>query len=936
MAWNKSEIVEAIGAKLKKKEQQDDNVLRFQLDYYAAVIDALAAKLSSQFTTATLRGMGGSGVVLRLSASEDGPNEPTKCVKFPHPTIALPGNFSLIEILDNEAIRLQSVHHQNIMPIDDVIELDLTKDKRVLERDRRVPCYVMPFVEAKELNEFLATPEASSADLIRTLVQVAEALEYLHGMGLVHLDVKPGNILVRRDIDGIPNAILSDFGFCKQLHDMAGGSRTLVLGTDGYIDPDLLAEMPNRTDTDPNRIRDKVRRVLLNTQYDRYALGGTILDCIATFLSSQTDDREPRTIPTRLLRGLQFVALRCAGRHAHDMVIHPKHRHRRIVGHKALFEADVGARFRYSKTSEMAFNLKSLTDGAGLGQLENEVLGFSTDALCLPPRTFAVLTNRVTQTIDSIPVRRLASIAQLALCYHVYPGASHTRKEHVIGTYQITAQFLHQILQDAINPCASLILNRRHQCLALLAALLHDLAHIPLLHDLEDSVSELTQERLTSEILSGKWGDVTFVSEIDRVLGLWGVSRAELQVVLGRKDRCEPPCDDDGKPIPKDEWESLWEQPEYEVVRSLIDGAVDADKVDYLHRDAIHAGVQFGYGVDLARLERQLTGALWLETSSGKGASWRPRCRIAATTKGQAAAEALIGVRHNMHAQVYGHRTVRAARSMLNYVAWLWQIAECHAQCTQIEIADRVFAYASGLRSLKGAQDLFQQKEPDPGPLEPQMTDNLPYAEAKLIRWMAAISGVRSAKLMAEKTIKRQLYKTVCELSEGAVATFLDRSYPKTGRQKLRAATEWGAIEWLSLTDFLDNQVSLFLQTEGSQLIGTALRGNGEDTLPKLLVDVALPKTMRSQKALKIQRDFLGATTTWGRLDRIKDTSGCISGLDLEDSRVYEVYGGSGESVASLVVRVFARPDLADSLRAHLDTTTAAGWLNSFSPGGVS
>jgi len=617
------------------------------------------------------------------------------------------------------------------------------------------------------------------------------------------------------------------------------------------------------------------------------------------------------------------------------MVNHAKYKDRRVIGHMGLFVADVGVKFKYANTSELVNNLKSLTKDLSPSRLEEEILGVSADVLCLPPHSFAILTDRVVQTIDSVPIRRLANVAQLAFCYHVYPGASHTRKEHVIGVFNISTRFLHQLLTDTINPIASLIVTRRHQRLLLLSSLLHDIAHIPLMHELEDSLPELTQERLLSEILSAKSGDNNFITEIDRILKIWNLKREELQVVLGRKEFCQIPRSAEGKEmIATEEWQALWERPEYELIRSIIDGAVDSDKMDYLQRDALHVGVQFGHGVDLARLERQLTGALWLEPSSKAGITWRPHCRVAATKKGQAAAEAMIAVRHNMYSQVYAHRTVRAARAMLNYIVWIWTNSPCYAGKTAVQKSIRLFEFVTGIDLSKNIQSqiLQEENEPDIGHIEPDIYDNLPYAEAKLIRWFAAISNNVLAKLMAENIIKRVLYKQICEIGEKELDTFLNRSYPKTGRQRLRESTVWGADEWLKLTDFLRSQVILFLGSEDSQVYKLVLQTKSENDLPPILIDVSLPKTMRSQKALKVQRDALGSTTTWSRLDRIKDDSDCIAGLKISDSSVYEVYGGRGESVAKLIVRLFARPDLAYSLRTHVDERIAADWLNSFDP----
>jgi HD superfamily phosphohydrolase len=794
----------------------------------------------------------------------------------------------------------------------------------------------MPFVEADNIYKFLNEPTTTSDDLLNILNQVAHALCYIHDSGFVHLDVKPENILVYLSANRYPNALLSDFGFCKQVSIDKEGL-TLVMGTDGYIDPDLLAMMSEKSSSNPDRIRDMVKRSGLRTQFDRYAFSATILDTLLNYLELQSSAVQ-RTIPSQVLRGLQIISLRCAGRNASFMANHHKFPKRQYIGTQPLFTKEIGEILCYKNTLELIENLAVLQKGLNAVPLEPEITETSSEIICIPPRSQVPISTRVISTIDSVLIRRLSTVAQLALCYHVYPGASHTRKEHTLGAYYITVRFLRQLLLDQKNPLCSLLLNRKYQRLVLLAALLHDFAHVPLMHELEDSLPELTQNRFASEILSGLWGDQKYRNELYKIIKIWELQPEDLQIILGEKDLCVCPTEIDSatgnKRISKEQWDKLWELPEYELIKSIIDSAVDADKVDYLQRDALHAGVQFGYGIDLARLERQITGTLKLEGDQ-KG-KWCIKCSMGVWEKGQTAAEAVIGVRHSMYSQVYAHKTVRSARAMLNYIVWKWRKSPSYANFSPTKVANRYFMKATGLIPVEISPDFpgfFDIPEPQILNISPQPEDNLPYAEALLIRWMAHVSQDKTAILMSNDLIQRRLYKCIFELKEDEIDSFLDLSYPKKTTRRIRLGTEWGPEEWLGLFTFLGYNVMLFLKSFESNVFG-----EWDETIqiPPLLVDVALPKTMRYQKELTIQTEILNyKEVSLQMLERLSKTqNNCLLGLNINHSDIYEVYGGrsGGEGLSPLVIRVFARPDLSDRLRQRLEKTAVINWLNSYSP----
>ncbi|RUT27709.1 HD domain-containing protein [Paenibacillus zeisoli] len=217
--------------------------------------------------------------------------------------------------------------------------------------------------------------------------------------------------------------------------------------------------------------------------------------------------------------------------------------------------------------------------------------------------------------INTPEFQRLRRIRQLGTSYLTFHGAEHSRFSHSLGVYEITRRIISQFERSSYTDWPP-----EEKQVALCAALLHDLGHGPFSHSIEEAF-HMNHEDWTCKIVLGD-------TEVNKVLRREGEDFPEKVASVIRKDYDKA------------------------IVVNLVSSPLDADRMDYLLRDAYFTGVNYGT-IDIDRILRML----------------RPfQGRVVVKESGMHAVEDYLMSRYQMYWQVYFHPVTRSSEIILRQI----------------------------------------------------------------------------------------------------------------------------------------------------------------------------------------------------------------------------------------------------------------------------
>jgi uncharacterized protein len=481
--------------------------------------------------------------------------------------------------------------------------------------------FVMEYVSGGTLAEVFQREALTRLEILALFADVLEGITYLHSRDVLHLDIKPQNIVVQKFSSERTRSYepkISDLGVAKVL-DRAPlqmtrqSDETYVFGTatflPGYARDIIESGEPIRR----SELRSWIPHV------DLFCAGGTFTAALTSLkvLSIEHQYKELLASPASAVRK-QFDSDDWNYLRAFiERLLAP-----RGSGYASAEEAR-DALLRIDPRRAVTMHVPDLT-----------TIG-SEHRIVLDNRVVR-LTERAHNVVSHPMFQRLRRLNQLNFVELIYPGARHSRLSHSLQAFELAKRVVEHLLanrQFRLNATAADI------DAFLISALCHDVGHYPLTHAIEDlrtgpGLGVKADFQMLEHFL--KRGTPSIADVIKKE---WGVT-VETILALAAKAIPAKPLNDIQK-----------------ILRLLLDGPIDIDKLAYLVDDSRHSGVSYGSGIDVDALIGALT---IIETPKG--------LQLALEHKGVSPAESVVAARYHMFARVYWHHTNRAIMAMLRYV----------------------------------------------------------------------------------------------------------------------------------------------------------------------------------------------------------------------------------------------------------------------------
>lgn len=447
------------------------------------------------------------------------------------------------------------------------------------------------------------------------------------------------------------------------------------------------------------------------------------------------------------------------------------------------------------------------------GQASTEPWGIETQWL-VPAKTITdpihgdiYVTRLEAEFINSAPMQRLRRVKQLGTTHLVYPGATHTRFSHALGTMRAAQDLLDSVVDSSLGPRAENDLfsqwRRRDPSgrlyderiaeatvLARLGALLHDFCHVPFGHTIEDDLKILHPHDRNRKRFNRLWGQ--FPTPLRRLISADLKRELELLILSKNAKTHENRDPQEGR---------------YPFVVDIVGNTICADLIDYLQRDHAHLGLPMELG-------HRFANDFYVNREDA--VHYKSRMVIRVSRGGRERADVIsellkyLRYRYELSERALYHHAKLAADSMISKLLemwsdWLWieaaqrdlpRLVQRHRDLDVLKSRVESAAPGSTGRYLEEVRETLEEAfttRGDDGILE------------YLADWGRAAPGADSRRQavgeLAQAVLDRQLYKLIGRADSRHDRALAKKLYKENGTSDRRRQLEMGAAAAAEISD---------------------------------------------------------------------------------------------------------------------------------------
>jgi len=479
--------------------------------------------------------------------------------------------------------------------------------------------------------------------IINWFYQIALALQYMHEKGFYHMDIKPANILMDKVEKNIYIPIIADMGSCINIKHLKQ-PRGHFTWAYAHIELTDIANRPDSLHRHGLRASAEIKNPDRCPIYDLYALGKTIQQILAIIDNHFGE----MSFSNYYFCYMHIIAaLMLDGRNVDDAAkkrenIYERHNIEFVSDFPMGFSASIFTENKITTAKNLVERLKRYRRDYSISDLAEEFGMRNPQIINNTIGEMVPFSRRVSMVFNHPAVKRLYNELQLGLMTEVYPGASHNRWSHSIGVYSLVLKYYISLLSDPNNPLIKIIINKSDIDHAFIASILHDLGQTALGHDLEAVNYDLFDHvTYIKYLIDEEFHTYKSLRETVNTMEnkLWGEIDFTRVISIINKN-CNSTMD--------------------LIASSIINGPIDADKLDYIKRDSYYCGVSYGDGIDNNRIINSLT----INAKERK-------IHLAYYSKSRTAISSMLLARYQLYGAVYWHHTFRCLHAMLFYATQL-------------------------------------------------------------------------------------------------------------------------------------------------------------------------------------------------------------------------------------------------------------------------